>query len=188
MAFVVVNDACVLYPSVVRDFLIRVAAERTVRAHWTELILDEVFTHLKENRKDLDPVKLDRTRALMNEALEDPIVTGFEPLISALTLPDPDDRHVLAAAIKAGAQVIVTFNLKDFPAEVLGPFGIEAKGPDDFLIDQFHIDDGVLRSIVRDIAATWNAHRGSKQVTTADDVLRQLETAGLVQLAAVLRE
>lgn len=124
----------------------------------------------------------------MNEALEDPVVTGYEPLIESLTLPDPDDRHVLAAAIKAGAQVIVTFNLKDFPTDTLDPFGIEAKGPDDFLIDQFHIEAGVLRSIVRDIAAAWNAHRGPSGVVATEDVLTQLETAGLVQLAAVLRE
>lgn len=63
------------------------------------------------------------------------MVTGYEPLIEAITLPDPDDRHVLAAAVKAHAEVLVTFNGKDFPAEALAPWGVEAKHPDDFLLD-----------------------------------------------------
>lgn len=112
VAFAVVYDACVLYPSIVRDMLIRVAIEGTVRAHWSEQILDEVFRNLKNNRGDLDPKKLERTRSLMSVALEDANVAGYESLIEGLVLPDPDDRHVLAAAIRAGVQLIVTLNLK----------------------------------------------------------------------------
>ena len=102
MAFAVVYDACVLYPSIVRDVLMRVAIEGTVHAHWSDQILDEVFRNLKKNRPDLDPAKLDRTRSLMNMALEDANVTGYESIIDGLVLPDPDDRHVLAATIRAG--------------------------------------------------------------------------------------
>jgi hypothetical protein len=116
---------------VLRDLLIRVAIGHKVRAHWTDQILDEVFENLIENRPDLDRVKLARTRVLMGKALPDAKVTGYESLVPALELPDPDDRHVLAAAIRAGAQMIVTSNLKDFPPECLSPFAIEAKGPDD---------------------------------------------------------
>jgi predicted nucleic acid-binding protein len=137
VAFAVVYDACVLYPSIVRDVLIRVAIEGTVRAHWSDRILDEVFRNLKKNRPDLDPAKLDRTRSLMEDAIEDANVTGYESIIDGLVLPDPDDRHVLAAAIRAGAQVIVTDNLKHCPAAALDPFGISAKGSDDFLVDQY---------------------------------------------------
>ncbi len=101
MAFVVLYDANVLYPSTLRDLLIRVAQAGLVQARWTEQILDEVFGNLTANRPDLDPQKRNRTRELMNRAVRDCIVTGPEPLIGSIDLPDPGDRHVLAAAIKS---------------------------------------------------------------------------------------
>lgn len=115
MPFVVVYDANVLYPSSVRDLLLRVARAGLVQAKWTDEILDEVFRNIKANRPDLDPARLDRTRKLMNDAIADVLVSDYEPLIEILDLPDPGDRHVLAAAIKSSAQVIVTENLKHFP-------------------------------------------------------------------------
>ena len=118
---VVVYDACVLYPATLRDLLIRLAQTGLVRARWSELILDEVFTNLTANRPDLDPERLARTRHLMDAAIPDVTVTGHEYLIDQLTLPDPDDRHVLAAAIHAGADLIVTANLTDFPPNTSQP-------------------------------------------------------------------
>ncbi|GAA4732715.1 hypothetical protein GCM10023328_09990 [Modestobacter marinus] len=103
MAFVVVYDANVLYPSHQRSLLIEVARAGLVRARWTEQIIDEVFRNLKKNRPDLNPASLDRTRELMNGAIRDVLITGYEPLIDVLELPDPDDRHVVASAIKVGA-------------------------------------------------------------------------------------
>ena len=103
MAFVAVYDASVLYPSTTRDLLIRIAQAGLAQAKWTDAILDEVFTSLVKNRPDLDPTRLDRTRELMAAAIRDVLVVGYEPLIDALDLPDPDDRHVLAAAIRARA-------------------------------------------------------------------------------------
>jgi hypothetical protein len=128
VAFVVIYDACVLYPNIVRDFLIRVAMGGTVRARWTEAILDETFRNIEANRPDLDKAKLRRTRELMCEAVPDYEVTGYESLIEGLVLPDPDDRHVLAAAVRAGAQLIVTSNLKDFPDDVLASYDLAARG------------------------------------------------------------
>lgn len=84
MAFVVVYDANVLYPSILRDLLIRIAQAGLVQAKWTDKILDEVFRSLIKNRPSLDPVRLDRTRALMNRAVRDCLVTGYESLIDAL--------------------------------------------------------------------------------------------------------
>lgn len=115
MAFVAVYDANVLYPNILRDVLIRVAGAGLVQAKWTETILDETFRNLRANRPDLAPDALGRTRRLMKSAVRDCLVKGYEPLIDILELPDKDDRHVLAAAVRAKAQVIVTFNLKDFP-------------------------------------------------------------------------
>jgi predicted nucleic acid-binding protein len=114
MPFTVIYDANVLYPNSLRDLLIRIAQAGLVQAKWTEAILDETFRNLKIDRPDLDEAKLDRTRALMNAAIRDVLVTGHEPLIEVVDLPDADDRHVLAAAIKANAQLIVTENTKDF--------------------------------------------------------------------------
>jgi hypothetical protein len=84
-----------------------------VRARWSATILDECFRNILENRPDLKPESLERTRELMTQAVPDCMVTNFEGLIDALVLPDVHDRHVLAAAIRAGAQAIVTFNLAD---------------------------------------------------------------------------
>lgn len=134
--FTVVYDANVLYPSMLRDILLRLAGSGNFRARWTNKILDEVFRNLKSNRPDLDPTKLDRTRNLMRQAVDDCLVTGYEDLVESLCLPDRDDRHVLAAAIRCGAQVIVTVNKRDFPKTRLEPFDIEAQSADEFLCNQ----------------------------------------------------
>lgn len=102
--FTVVYDASVLYPAPLRDLLIWVAIKGLVRAKWTDQIQEEWLRNLLEQRPDLDERRLRRTQQLMNRALPDAHVSGYEDLISALELPDPDDRHVLAAAIRAGAQ------------------------------------------------------------------------------------
>src|SRR4051794_974714 len=133
MSFVVVYDACVLYPSTLRDLLIRIAQTDLVQAKWTDRILDEVFDSIGKNRPDLDQDRLLRTRSLMNAAIADVLVTDYEPLIEAVDLPDPDDRHVLAAAVKSGAQVIVTANLKDFPQTELEKWRVQAVAPDAFV-------------------------------------------------------
>lgn len=85
-----------------------------VQAKWTDQILDETFRNLKANRPDLSPERLTRTRELMGDAIRDARVEGYEHRISELELPEPDDRHVLVAAIYSGADLIVTKNLSDF--------------------------------------------------------------------------
>ena len=120
MAFIVLYDACVLHPAPLRDLLIRIANTGVVHARWSERILDECFRSILTRRPALKPDALARTRELMNDSVSDCLVEGFENLIDDLSLPDLDDRHVLAAAIRAGAQVIVTANLRDFPANAPG--------------------------------------------------------------------
>lgn len=144
MAFIVIYDANTLYPAPLRDLLIRLARTGVVQARWTSLILDEVFRSLAPNRPDLSPERLQRTRRLMEQAIPDVAVEGFEPLIGSVDLPDPDDRHVLAAAIKAGAQAIITHNLKDFPAEKLSSYNIEAMDPDTFVLDLLDLAPGAV--------------------------------------------
>lgn len=135
VAFTALYDADVLHSPGLRDLLVRLGQAGLFRARWSEQILDEMIDSIIRRRADLDAGRLARTRRLMCEAVPDCLVTGYETLIDGLSLPDPDDRHVLAAAIRCSAQVIVTSNLDDFPAEALEPFNIEAQGPDQFVLD-----------------------------------------------------
>ncbi|MFC3453611.1 PIN domain-containing protein [Amycolatopsis speibonae] len=171
-----------LYPNVLRDLLIRIGQSGFIQAKWSEEILDEVFRNLKRNRPDLDPGKLDRTRTLMNASVRDCLVTGYEPLVAVLDLPDPDDRHVLAAAIKARARVIVTENLRDFPERILGHWNIEAQCADDFVLDRIDLSERMVVDAVRQIVASRRAPS-----TSTSDVLDALERSGLRKVVAALR-
>jgi len=137
MAFGATYDACVLYPAGLRDLLIRLAQTGLFRARWTDDILDEMVRSILDDRPDLKPEQLDRTRTLMCDAVADCLTTGYESLIDGLDLPDPNDRHVLAAAIRAGSGVIVTENIKDFPTAALEPYNIEAQTPDVFVMHHY---------------------------------------------------
>lgn len=137
--FTVLYDANVLYPAPLRDLLMQLALQDIYLARWTDEIHDEWINNLLQHRPDLKLETLQRTREMMNSHVRDCLVTDYQPLIAGLQLPDPSDRHVLAAAIKAGANVIVTYNTRDFPATQLEPFGIEAQHPDDFLVYQFDL-------------------------------------------------
>lgn len=147
--FVVLYDACVLYPAPLRDLLMRLAMTDLYRAKWSETIHEEWMRNVLANRPDLTRDQVQRTRYLMDTHVLDALVTGHEALIDGLALPDQDDRHVLAAAIQAGAAVIVTFNLKDFPVEALAPFGVEAVHPDEFLLSQLELDPVAVCRVVR---------------------------------------
>lgn len=182
MAFTVLYDANVLYPNVLRDVLIRLAQTGLVHARWTDRILDETFRNLGADRPDIPAATMTRLRELMNQAVPDCLVAGYESLIPALTLPDPDDRHVLAAAIRCGAQVIVTANLRDFPAAELARFDIQALHPDEFVMDLFILDGARVHQAISATAAAWRNPPG-----TPADVCDRLASAGLPISAAALR-
>jgi hypothetical protein len=149
MAFTAIYDACVLYPAPLRDLLIRLGRTGLFRAHWTDRIHDEWMRSVMANRPELDVQHLHRTRHLMNQAIPDVLVTGYEVIEPCLALPDVDDRHVLAAAICCRADVIVTYNLKDFPADALKPFGVEAQHPDEFVHHLFHLHQAAVCATVK---------------------------------------
>ncbi|AVD91336.1 MULTISPECIES: PIN domain-containing protein [Pseudomonas] len=142
--FTAIYDANVLYPAPLRDFLMNLALTGIYRARWSASIHDEWKRNLLLNRPDLTPEHLDRTSSLMDAAVPDALVTDYDSLVEGLDLPDRDDRHVLAAAIKCNASVIVTFNLKDFPKAVLGAFDIEPLHPDDFIADLWDLDKAAV--------------------------------------------
>jgi hypothetical protein len=183
MAFVVIYDACVLYPAPVRDLLLRIANTGVVRARWSDRILDECFRSIAAQRPDLAPTALARTRQLVREAVPDCIVTGFEHLEDGLDLPDPDDRHVLAAAIRANAQAISTFNLRDFPDHILERYDIEPKHPDEFVLDSIDLAPGAVVQCVTDQARALR--NPPVMIPELLDTLRRL---GLVQSVSRLRE
>lgn len=145
----VVLDACVLYPARLRDLLMHLGLAGLYQPKWSALIHEEWRRNLLLQRSDINPEALARTTDLMNLALPDANVTGFETLIEGISLPDPNDRHVLAAAIRSNADVIVTLNLKDFPSGALAEFGIEALHPDDFVWDLFDLNHSVALNAVR---------------------------------------
>ena len=142
--FTAVYDACVLYSAPLRDLLMHLAVSDLFRAKWTETIHDEWIRNVLKQRPDLTLEQLQRTRELMNAHVRDCLVTDYDELIPALTLPDPDDRHVLAAAIRAGADIIVTFNLDDFPPDALHKYGIEAQHPDEFIMQLLDLAPNVV--------------------------------------------
>ncbi len=111
--FIAVYDACVFYPAQVRDLLMRVALTDLFKARWTEQIHDEWTRNLQKNRPDIDPARIQRTRELINASVPDCLVRNYASLIPELELPDPDDRHVLAAVIRCHAGVIMTYNVTD---------------------------------------------------------------------------
>jgi predicted nucleic acid-binding protein len=183
MAFIVVYDANVLYPNTLRDLLIRIAQQpHLVQAKWTDQIMDETLRALQKNRPDITEEKAARLRELINGAVRDCLVTGYQPLIEALDLPDPDDRHVLAAAIKVNAQLIVTRNLKDFPPKTLAQWDIRPKSPDNFVRDVMDFDSQAVWACVQQIVDSR-----TRRPVTVDDVLGELQRDGLVASASALR-
>lgn len=183
MPFAVVYDACALYPAPLRDLLMRIARTGIVQARWSDAILDECFASIARERPELDRERLARTRALMQAALPAATVHDFKHLVDGIELPDPDDRHVVAAAIRGGAQAIITFNLKDFPQEALRRFDIEAKHPDDFVIDCLDLAPALVANCVREQAAALR-----NPARSVGEVLSDLRAGGLVQAVAKLNE
>jgi len=179
--FTALLDACVLYPAPVRDLLIETANTSVYRARWSDGIHDEWTRNVLADNPDILPEVLARTRHLMNTAVPDALVTGYQEIIPTLTLPDPNDRHVLAAAIVGRADVIVTSNLKDFPADVLQPYGIEAQHPDEFLMHQRDLDHDRFLGCVKRIRA-----RLVNPPFTPDEYIASLRRCQLILVADAL--
>ena len=180
--FTALFDACVLYPAPLRDFLMNLAITDLFRAKWTDDIHDEWIRNVLKNRPDLTKERLHRTRDLMNSHVRDCLVIGYQDLIPSLTLPDVNDRHVLAAAIVAGADVIVTYNLKDFPATIFEQYGIEAQHPDEFITHMIDLAPPVVCE-----AAKRQRMSLKNPPQSVEDLLSAYERQSLAQTVAELR-
>lgn len=147
--YTVIYDACVMYPAPLRSLLMYLALSGQFRARWSEAIHDEWIRNLLKNRPDLNPAQLKKVRTLMNQHAPGCLVEGYENLIPAIELPDPEDRHVVAAAVQTRAEAIITFNLKDFPDSALARYNIKAIHPDDFISDLIELNIGTVLDAVR---------------------------------------
>jgi predicted nucleic acid-binding protein len=176
-------DACVLYPAPLRDLLLNLGANGLFIPKWSEAIQLEWTKNLLENRPDIPLEKLQRTVDLMNMAFPDANVEGFENLVQGLKLPDSGDHHVLAAAIRCKANVIVTSNLQDFPIDYLAGFDLEALHPDRFITNLIdHAPEICLKALKEQTGRLKNPPQ------TVLDVLGHLEKNGLKQTVKLYRE
>lgn len=143
-------DACVLVPVSLADTMLRVAEKGLYRPLWSDRILVEAQDAIAEIRPGVDAAK---RFAVMRQAFSDALITGWEGREVGISLPDPDDRHVVAAAIHGGAHAIVTANLADFPSAALHPLGLEAVHPDDFLLDHLDLSPAAIAQVFIEQAA-----------------------------------
>lgn len=180
--FSVVLDACVLYPAPLRDALMRLAVTDLFKAHWTDEIHDEWIRNLSAKGSIIRET-LENVRELMDRHVPDAKVVGYESLIAGLSLPDPNDRHVLAAAIKCRADAIVTLNLKDFPEHILATYQIELIHPDDFILYQIELAPALCCKAFRDQRTALK----SPPLTT-DEFLANLQKQQLPQTVSALRQ
>lgn len=182
-SFSVVYDACVLYPAPLRDLLMHLALTDLYRAKWTARIHEEWMRNVLKDRTDLTLERLQRTRQLMDASVRDCLVTGYEFLIPSLSLPDEDDRHILATAIRSQSSVILTFNLKDFPADELAKYDVEALHPDEFIADLIDLNTARVLSAVAGHRRTLK--NPPKSVSEYLDTLLQ---QGLPETVSLLRQ
>lgn len=180
--FVVVLDANVLYPFRKRDILLRFYAAGLYRARWTERIMDEWTRNLLKEKPDTGKSIQSQLLAI-EEAFPESFVEGYCDLIQGLSLPDMDDRHVLAAAIKCGAQRIVTDNLRHFPAKALQKFEIEPIGADDFLCDTLDLYWNEGLAVIHKLRLDYK-----NPPFTPSELVLDLAGRGLPKLAAMLRD
>lgn len=179
--FVVVLDANVLYPFRVRDVLLRFAEAGLFRARWSRQILEEWTSNLLAKKPLLEDSVL-LQREAMARAFPEAMIEGHEALMPALTLPDENDRHVLAAAIRAGAHLIVTENLRDFPSEALEPYAIEAVSADAFVSATYELYPIEATAALRRMRLAYK-----RPPMSANDLIMDLMRVGLPLTAAISR-
>lgn len=183
MAFIVVYDANVFFPARLRNLLLRIAQSGIVRARWSDRILDEWQGALSTRYPDITAAQLSRQRQMIVEAVPDCIVRNYEDLLNELDLVDEKDRHVVAAAVRAQAQLIVTYNLKHFPEHALAKYDIDVKHPDEFVLDAIDLYPGRVASIVQAMSDQLKSPPQS-----VEQILETLQGHQLTQSVAKLRE
>ena len=179
MSFPAFFDTNVLYGALLNDFVLELADRSLFRPLWSKDVLFELAKNLVRNGEDAELVE--KRVGTMERYFADAMITGYEDLVPTMT-NDQKDRHVLAAAVRGGAEVLVTFNTKDFPAESVEPFDLEIVRPDDFLLDQLELyRTPTLRALVELVDGY------DSPVMTVDDFLLALTRAGVPKFAGAAR-
>jgi predicted nucleic acid-binding protein len=179
---VAVYDACVLYPFHLRNLLVQCAVDRLVEARWTDEIHDEWIRSLAANAPATPLGHLIAARDLMNAALPNATVTNYQAYISSVTLPDPDDRHVVAAGVAAGASLIITWNVKDFPVRELARHKLRKQTPDAFLMELYAAVPGLVIEATRKARANLR-----KSKVSGAEFVGALERQKLKRFSAAVR-
>lgn len=174
-------DANALYLAALRDLLVQLGVAGMIEPRWSDRVHEEWIGALLRDRPDLSQDRLQRTRALMEDALLQSNVGAVQITDDVPHLPDPDDRHVLAAALIGSASLIVTFNTKDFPLNLLEPLGVVAVHPDAFLAVLLATAPEQFCAVVRTVRTRL------QRPITVSEYLDALAQIGLVQLAQRLR-
>jgi PIN domain len=179
---VVLCDANIFYSIVTTDLILSLGSAELFYPRWTNQIHDEWMRNLLADRPNLDPAKIEWRRRQMDEAIDDPLIEGYEYLTPGLSLPDNDDCHVLAAAIHGQVQVILTYNQRDFPEQVLSHHGISAQHPDDFLT-------ALVGRYPDEVCATLEEMRArkSRPPLSPVEMLRRFESQKLPRFVAAVR-
>lgn len=180
---IIIFDACVLYPAPLRDLLMYLALTDLFQAKWTEDIHHEWIRNLLKNRPELTKSQLLRTKKLMNEHIRDCLVYDYEHITHKLTLPDPEDNHVLASAIKCSASIILTYNLKDFPKNHLKKYGIEAMHPDIFIANLLENNQALVCDAIKKLR-----HRLKNPTMSPSEYLTVLSKQSLIKTIARLEK
>lgn len=172
-------DTNVLFGFHLNDVILGMAERGLFRPLWSEQILEELSKNLTE--QGLPAANVERRIRSMRRAFPDAIVSGFDDLIGTMT-NDPKDRHVLAAGIRANCEVLVTFNLKDFPEASVTAYDIEIVHPDKFLLDQLDLYPGQTVGVLRQLIADY-----SSPTLEMEDLLVRLADAGVPDFASSVR-
>jgi len=187
--FTIVVDACVLVRVLPRNIILSLAEAGLFRPRWSETILEEMERALRDKiykGKDNAAELAATQRARISIAFDEALAHDYEACLPVdIKLPDDNDRHVIAAAIKVGASVIVTDNVKDFPIDVLAPLDIEVKTADGFIADTLDLPEGHREAVA---AIRKMRERLKRPEITAKELLLRMEGNGLLDSANVLRD
>ncbi|MFB2554542.1 PIN domain-containing protein [Herbiconiux liangxiaofengii] len=175
MSFPAFFDTNALYGSWLNDLLLRLADRGAFRPLWSSDVMEELRRNLVKN--GVVPDFVDKRLATMVTYFPDAMVSGYDDLVDGMTC-DHKDRHVLAAAVRANAEVLVTFNTKDFPPGSVAPFDIEVVHPDDFLLDQLDLFPGLVATVLKELIAVYENPK-----ITMDQLLQSLSRAGVPKFA-----
>jgi predicted nucleic acid-binding protein len=179
MAFPAFFDTCTLYGSTLNDLLLWLAEGGAFRPLWSEGVMTELRKNLVEAGHA--PALVDKRVGTMRAAFPDAMVDGYEELIDGMTC-DEKDRHVLAAAVRANAEVLVTFNVRDFPSGSVDAYDIEIVHPDVFLLDQLDLYPRLTLDTVRRLVEIYDA-----PPVSVNELLEMLDRSGVPRFVEEIR-